>query len=464
MLKMLTRLEKLLASLKANKIHKVIFFLLLVVLTSNVSVLSADINSLEVNDNKLVINASGVESLKISGNDTTKVSIILPNTALSDIYSFNTDVITAQLKKHAPEIVSIKVVQYSLDPAETRIVITSSSPIQPKITQDENNDKIIVSIGNEISDFVPPVTLNKPVLKKKIDISNIEENTLTEISSELDDAIKARAEGNLDKAASSFLNLYESDSKNYWAGYYLSLIYIKKFELAKAREINQQILNDNPQFFPSYYAIGIINDINGDFENSIEMYNKANKIFPEYQSSFYRLGLAYLKKEDYAQAEQAFRRVLEIYPEHSGALQNLGLILLKHSQFEEAKNYFKMAIRPDALNNLGNIFLNSSDAREAVKYFSFALDIEPRNAIICYNLARSYQLLEDTGKAIEYYDKALALDPNMYNAQYNKAIMFANAGQNDKAIDAFYSYLDLNPEAKDANNVLSVISKLEKLK
>ena len=446
-------------NLKARTIKTSLMILLLIALNSSSPGYTATINSIKVDNGKILLNTYDLQKFNISGNETNTITIILPNTTLKDIYSFNNDSITSQLKTNLPIVNSLEVVQYSLEPAEARIIIKASAPITTKITNDEEIGQISISLLSTKNSLNPTIQVTSPTEKTEA-TGNYE---FYGVSNELERIIQDINTIDIKASQEELEEIISKDDNNIWAKYYLSVLLIKSNNLVLAKELNNIILKINPSFFASYYTLGIINDIEGNIDEAIEMYLKANKIFPEYQDSHYRLGLDYLNQEKYDEAKREFNRTISIYPEHNGALQNLGLISLKQGNNEEAKTYFKKALRSDALNNLGNLYIQSNEPKIAIDFFNLALKLDPENAIINYNIAKCYQMTEDNDNAIEFYQKTLELNPEMSNAHYNLGIIYAHQTKNKMAIKEFESYLAINPNSDDADNVKSLITKLEKL-
>lgn len=446
-------------NLKAKTIKSSLIVLLLMTLNSSLPLHAATVNAIKIDSGKIILDTYDLKKLNIKGNETNTVTIILPETTLKDMYSFNNESLTDKLKRTIPEIYSVEIVQYSLDPAEARIIIKASTSISPEISNDEENNQVLINLITSKKTLNPTIEITDPI-DESTPVGTYSSpglsNDLEEIIQEINTTDTRLSQEKLEK-------IIQKDEKNLWAKYYLSLLLIKSNNLTLAKELNNGILKINPTFFASYYTLGIINDMEGKIDDAIEMYLKANRIFPEYQDSHYRLGLDYLKQENYDLARNSFNRTIAIYPEHDGALQNLGLIALKQSKTEEAKRYFKKALRSDALNNLGNLYIQSNDPKFAIKFFNLALSLDPENAIINYNIAKSYQMINDNDMAIEYYQKTLKLNPDMANAHYNLGIIYAHMTKNKMAIEEFQSYLSINPDSNDATTVKGLISKLEKL-
>lgn len=460
---MLQKLKILLPSYKARKALLSILFISATTAIINLSAIGASLNSLDISGHSLVLNAEGVNKINIEGNNTEDVIIILPNVILKDIYSINSVNLTTQLKNNIPEIKSLQVFQHSIEPPEARITIKATNPIEPKVKKNEKTNEIVIELKcNNTAQSRSFFTEKQPDYKNFQDTPSSPTKSIPP-GTDLFKILSLRRTGEIALSKSEIEKFLIDNPDDLWANYYLSLIHLDTKDFEKAKELNNKILKLNPDFFTSYFTLGIINDIEGNSDQAIELYKKANKLYPEYLNGHYRLGLAYLKKGEFELAEDEFKWTISIYPEHTGALQNLGLIYLKTSRLELAKTYFKQSLRTDVLNNFGNLLLETDKGNEALNYFLLALNLDPENSILNYNVAKAYQASEEYEKALNYYQKALTIDPEMFNAFYNIAVIKTQQGKSKEAIEAFTSYLHLNPQADDASQVTSLISKLEEI-
>ena len=83
---------------------------------------------------------------------------------------------------------------------------------------------------------------------------------------------------------------------------------------------------------------------------------------------------------------------------------------------EKAIIFYSKAIELDstydiAYNNLGVVFLDGlGDATRAMDYFKTAIEINPNYVLAHFNLARSYETINEKISAAKQYQKALNLN------------------------------------------------------
>ena len=69
-----------------------------------------------------------------------------------------------------------------------------------------------------------------------------------------------------------------------------------------------------------------------------------------------------------------------------------------------------------SLNNLGLIYKNQREYKLSIKYFLSALNVNPKNYLVVYNLAQLFDEIEVYDKAKDFYIKTINLNPSYGNA------------------------------------------------
>lgn len=460
---MQTKLSKLFKSFKANTNNILAGFVAFSFLISPAFLNAATLDSLEVKGNKLILNSKNLKKFSLKGNNTSKITLILPETVLNDFYKFNDKLLMEKIQSQIPKISGFQVVQYSIEPAQARIIIKSRNILSPDIKLNEKENKVIISFSasdtTTKSSIAPTIKSSQNTYTEKCN----PDNQIMKLSTEIFNTIFTSDGDQNENKLETLENYLSKNPDNYWIKYYLSRAYLAKGETELARVLSKDMISNHPNFFASYYTMGIINDIDNKSTEATKMYTKTIELNPEFQDAHYRSGLAYLKANNNTEAEKAFLRTLQIYPEHNGALQNLGLLYLKNSNTEKAKKYLLKSLRADTLNNMANIYLQENNTKKAIKYLQLAKETSPDNAIVYYNLGKAYQAQDKTEAALKAYKKALELDNKLANAHYNLAIIYTKMEENKLALNAFKEYLKVSPEASDKTNVEQIILKLEKL-
>jgi len=163
------------------------------------------------------------------------------------------------------------------------------------------------------------------------------------------------------------------------------------------------------------------------WDNSIEDYNHAIRIFPRYEF-FYGRGTAYRKKGNLDLAKQDFEKVLTLHRNDSYAIEQLK---------EMADECFQRGYK----------YFNDGLFDQAIFEFSQSISFEPKN-LNAYELrGATYQRKLQWDKSIEDYNQAIKIDPHYkyYNA---RGLAYRMMGNFKLAKQDFEKVLSLQP--KDA--------------
>ena len=212
--------------------------------------------------------------------------------------------------------------------------------------------------------------------------------------------------------------------------------------------------------------LGDVNVATGKINRGIDFYEQAIKLNPENEeaqsalingwlaalriaphlaNNHVGLGTAYQLKGDFDQAERSFRRALQIEP--GNQLATNGLQNLRTDQVKtQVQLYLDRAYKAQ----------NRKQFDVSLTNYIKALNLEPTNADIHYNIGTAFQAKEDFPRAQKAYSKALELDPTHGEARialgslkgtvkekniadaFNHAIQLQEAGQYESAIRIYH--------------------------
>ena len=115
-----------------------------------------------------------------------------------------------------------------------------------------------------------------------------------------------------------------------------------------------------------------------------------------------------------------------------------------------------MTLRENSITrgNLANALKAQGRIDDALAEYVKVLKVNPRDAIVYYNLANLYRdHRNDPENAIINYNKAVGLQPKFAEAWLNLGLLYARTGNVDRAIDAlqsFSKFAEKNDKNKDA--------------
>ena len=154
---------------------------------------------------------------------------------------------------------------------------------------------------------------------------------------------------------------------------------------------------------------------------------------PDLASGHYNYGLVLKAKKQRQAAKAAFEKCIELAPNFVGALFELGLLFQMEGQTEYAEFYYRQVLSIDpkvfeAHVNLGNILRGRYELEESVVHYRAALAIEPNVAATQGNLGVALQELGKPEAALVAYDLSLALDPENAEVQRNRSQVLLQMG------------------------------------
>lgn len=148
----------------------------------------------------------------------------------------------------------------------------------------------------------------------------------------------------------------------------------------------------------------------------------AIRIAPYLANNHVGLGTAYQLRGDFMQAERSFRRALEIDPNSLLAQKGLG------------------SLQEDRVRTQVNLFLDRAvafqkqgDFDQSLSNYIKALNLEPTNPDIHYNIGTAFQAKGDLERANKAYLKAIELNPNHQEAKLAIASLHAEEKENQVA-------------------------------
>ncbi|MEM5948520.1 tetratricopeptide repeat protein [Spirochaetia bacterium 38H-sp] len=155
----------------------------------------------------------------------------------------------------------------------------------------------------------------------------------------------------------------------------------------------------------AYFSLGNSYYNDGDYEQAIEYYKKAEKYKSNTERLYYNLAMAYIHTQQYQEAEK----------------------LLKQLE-EKDKNNIKV------LSVLGYLEASKKNYEKAEEYYIKAIEISPYDEKLYHNMAVFLAEQGREKKALEYSEKAYTIK------------------QDEKKIKVLYAYLNLknNPDDTDA--------------
>ena len=159
------------------------------------------------------------------------------------------------------------------------------------------------------------------------------------------------------------------------------------------------------------------------FDNAEEMLEKAIALDNKNNEAYLKLAELYCLRENHKQTEEVLIKAIQLQTHNPKAYYILGKNNQKKGDTLSAIRSYLVAAEQDpdyfdAYLELG-ILYHQKHNRLAIDYYNNALNVEPNNVQVLYNLAMFYQETEDYDRALEKYRMILQIEPNHRNALHN---------------------------------------------
>lgn len=220
----------------------------------------------------------------------------------------------------------------------------------------------------------------------------------------------------------------------------------KEKDFQEALNMFEKAVQIDPQYALAYWGLGcayegryVQKKDEEDLEQMLENFEFAYELAPRLAEACVGKGWAYFYKNDLDRAHESFKKALEINPDSSSINFDGGSFLKSIGLYKEAIPYYSKCIYSDPLH-LGahdlraNFALFVGDWEKAENYFKKALEIEPGNASLLSHYAVLSIFLGDEAKADEILAKAEYINPENSQPQRIRGLLYALKGNKDKAL------------------------------
>lgn len=234
-------------------------------------------------------------------------------------------------------------------------------------------------------------------------------------------------------------------------------------KLAEAKNIYQQILQDDPNNPIATHFLGVICHQSGNNEMARDLIMAAIQQKPDYTDAHNNLGTVLVAMGKIDEAISSYKNAFMTNSADAKANHQIGTALQQHGQLEDALACYKRAIEinPDfieAHNNLGVALKNLGRSDEAMSALANALQLNPKNPQLLNNMGNVQSDLNEMDGAIASYAKALSIDPDFTEAHCNMGRAFMAMGRASDAINSYNKALEIDPEQQEAKYLVAALS------
>ena len=250
------------------------------------------------------------------------------------------------------------------------------------------------------------------------------------------------AEGSSDLAIEQAQMALRINGRNLRAATILGDAYLRKNDLAKAKQTFETISKALPQEPLSRYRLGLIARSKKNDAAAVEYFEEALKINPNAIEPLDQIAAVRLTQGKPKKARDRVIRQLELSPKNPMFHNLLGKLRLQAKDTAQAEAEYKQAIelRPDlpiSYMNLGQLYLATGKQDQAMKEYEAALAKNSKLLSAHMLLGMIHESRKEYDKARARYEEALKVDSKFAPAVNNLAWILIEQGGN---IDLALSY------------------------
>lgn len=219
------------------------------------------------------------------------------------------------------------------------------------------------------------------------------------------------------------------------------LIRIQMKNIKGAEEDVAILERSSANFAGTYYARGLLDMENKQYEKARNAFEQALKRNPDYVPALFALGRANYLQGNYATAEEQLARVLSKVAQHDDAARMLGLIRLRKQDLAGAEAVLApvLARYPDdalVLRLMSTIALAEGDTQRGLQYIQRATAQDPDSGQARAQLGLSLLSAGEQSAGLQELEKAVALDPDAQQLDMILIVNYLRAGKFDQALTA----------------------------
>ncbi|MDD5729566.1 MAG: tetratricopeptide repeat protein [Candidatus Omnitrophica bacterium] len=172
----------------------------------------------------------------------------------------------------------------------------------------------------------------------------------------------------------------------------------------------------------------------------------------------------FIQKEDYVSADDALKKAQQLLEAAPKAPEPPPVSPLPQQPEPQTKQPATAQPAAKTFSSQAWELSQKGLSKEAIPYYLMAVQIEPKNTGLYYNLAVEYIKVDQPDKAIKVLKYIITLDPKDKDAYYNLGTLYENYFDDKKqALEYYRKYIKYAPENEDTRRVQSWIMELSKL-
>jgi serine/threonine protein kinase/Flp pilus assembly protein TadD len=178
----------------------------------------------------------------------------------------------------------------------------------------------------------------------------------------------------LSKAIETNQKALELEPTSLAAKFGIATVYFHHRRFAESKRTLEEILKENPKFYPGFLRLGMIAELSNNFEDALKYYQRASELKPYDEDAWMFLAEVYRRVGNVEAAEEAALKVIEITSRKLEASLDDIIVM---SRLAEA--YARFGSREEAHATLKRV-----------------IELEPNDGLAVYNCSCAYALLGET--------------------------------------------------------------------
>ncbi|MDI9336344.1 MAG: tetratricopeptide repeat protein [Gammaproteobacteria bacterium] len=218
--------------------------------------------------------------------------------------------------------------------------------------------------------------------------------------------------------------------------------HLQQREWPQARQIFQNILQNDPYHLPTKQLISYLELQVGQFTESLRHIQELLAKYPKHSNFWHHKGIIHKSCQQYSEAIHCFQQALLIEPEHAQSLFDLSLTYSETKQYEQAlvaaQHYLRLYPNSfDALRNYGYALKNNARYAEALEHYNRAIAINGQFAEIYNNRGNVYAALRENKKALADFNQSITVDSHYIGGYMSKGEALKKLGRLAEATDCY---------------------------
>lgn len=324
------------------------------------------------------------------------------DTALKMLQDEKQHIIFVLLDWNMPRVSGIKVLKEMKKDEKLRNI-----PVL-MITAENNESQIVEAVEYEVKNYLIKPFVSQTLLEKMMNVINPPEYLQW-----IHEGEELMNKGEYDKALTILKGVLKTKPDSAGVRILMGKVHEDKKDYERAQQLYEEAVEKNPQYLRAHNTLAALLLKTGKKQEALHSLEKAAKISPINPDRQIAIGNLALESEgDIKKAQRAFEAAIRQSPERAN---DIAEIYLKNGKAEEAEMFFRNALSRKVsihlYNRLGIALRHQKKWKDAIVEYTRALEIEPRNDILFYDMGMAYLEGNKKEDAIQRFKKALEINP-----------------------------------------------------